>query len=473
MNQSSPTPTNAPVSNLRRFVDFVVAPRSKNRDEAFRERTIRITIAVVGVLLALNLLVSFIVFRDDLTFPSYPEMELLLLILCIIGGFAVSRQGILIAGVVVVLMVGAAAVNIALIPDPLNASEPTAILAFMLTILAAALVLPRSAIFPVTVLCIVGTAMILRNQALIAGTTTDYIAQAIFLWLLRGEFDSRLAAERASAEAAHAARLEADKANRAKSHFLANMTHEFRTPLNAIIGYTDLMLMGVVGEIPEKPKELLGFVKINAQRHLGLVNEVLDMSAIEAGKIDVHIKPENIAQLVTTTVDSLLSLAQQKQLSLKTTVESSMPTDPIRTDGKKIEQIVTNLVGNAVKFTTTGGIEVILGSSQPSDWYLKVKDTGRGMPKDAKEYIFETFRQVESNDAADHQGTGLGLAITLGLVKVIGGTIDVDSEVGKGSTFTVTFPRNPTMGAAENVSPAPLGAVMTGKSENPVQAIAK
>jgi signal transduction histidine kinase len=220
------------------------------------------------------------------------------------------------------------------------------------------------------------------------------------------------------------------------------MTHEFRTPLNAIIGYADLMMMEVVGEIPTQYRELLGYIKSNVQSHLELVNGVLDMSAIEAGRLERYVRPTDVRAEITGAVDDLLSLAVQKNLSLNTLIDVSMPDGDMPTDEAKLRQIVTNLVGNALKFTESGGIQVIVGSAAPADWYVKVKDTGRGIPKDAQAYIFETFRQVESSDSAGHKGTGLGLSITLGLVQLLGGRINVESEVGKGSTFTVTFPRD-------------------------------
>jgi signal transduction histidine kinase len=332
----------------------------------------------------------------------------------------------------------------------------------MIMILVAALVLPRGVLFPIAIGSTIALGVALQlslpgdplNQSHLSSAAFVFLAQAIFLRQLRVEFDNRLAAERASflaAEKARAeaetqrlvaekARAEADEANRAKSQFLANMSHELRTPLNAIIGYTEIMLSGMAGTFTDKQTELQRYVQSNAKRLLALINDILDLAKIESGTIEVLATLSSPRKVIGDTVANMQSLAQTKNIYLKATFSDDVP-EAILTDVGKIQQIVTNLVGNSIKFTTQGGVEVKVSSAGAKGWQIAIADTGRGMPPDAVNYIFETFRQVDASDSRDQKGTGLGLAITKRLIDRLGGTINVTTEIGKGSTFTVTLPR--------------------------------
>jgi len=334
---------------------------------------------------------------------------------------------------------------------------------FMIAILAGALLLPRSVIVWLAVGCTVLVALVIylvqpdsaQNQSAVWSAAFLFIVEGLFLRQIRVEFDSRLSAMSASIKDAEEARHEADRANRAKSQFLATMSHELRTPLNAIIGYTEIMLSGMAGTFTEKQTELHTHVQTNARRLLGLINDVLDLARIEAGVTEVTAVPASPRKFVSEIVASMQSLAQTNHIYLKMTCLDSMP-EVVVCDVGKVQQIVTNLIGNAIKFTSVGGVDVQLLGPGRDSWQIKVVDTGDGMPPGAASYIFERFRQVDGSDTRKQKGTGLGLAIVHGLAERMGGKIEVTSELGKGSTFIVTLPR----GKADTASLAVKDAVL-------------
>jgi signal transduction histidine kinase len=232
----------------------------------------------------------------------------------------------------------------------------------------------------------------------------------------------------------------ADEASRLKSEFLATMSHELRTPLNSIVGYTDLLRQpGLIGDLNERQLDYLQRIIANAERLLSLINNLLDLSRIEAGRLDLVYRPFSPAKLLEDVRVQLEGLAQEKGLTLATTVDSALPT-ALLGDTECLEQILTNLIGNAVKFTKRGSVEVCLSKSGSAYWNIKVTDTGIGIPAPAFEYIFDEFRRVSTNTQDENSGTGLGLAIVRKLVLAMGGTVDVQSTVGEGSTFTVKLP---------------------------------
>ncbi len=269
----------------------------------------------------------------------------------------------------------------------------------------------------------------------------EILGELIFLSGIQGEFESRLTALRTANTDLDKAAKEAQSANRLKSQFLANMSHELRTPLNAIIGYAEIMLNGMAGEIPDSQKKLIGHMHTNGRRLLALINDILDLAKIESGTVDLVLTPESPRKLVSDLLETMQSLATNKSIYLKAEFKEDVP-ERVLCDSKRLQQVITNLVSNAIKFTETGGVTVAVDSTEDfKNWRIHVRDTGRGMPQEAINYIFEVFRQVDGSDSREKQGTGLGLAITKQLVDRMGGTILVTTEMGKGSTFTVTLPR--------------------------------
>jgi len=231
-----------------------------------------------------------------------------------------------------------------------------------------------------------------------------------------------------------------EAANRHKSDFLARVSHDLRTPLNAIIGFTRIVLRKVEGLIPDLQRENLQKVMISSEHLLTLINELLDLAKIDAGKMEViaeTFRVEEIIHMTTTTVEPLL---KDGRVRMVRDIAPDLP--PLKTDRDKLKQILFNLLSNAAKFTEQGEIKVS-ASRENGTLKLAVSDTGIGMKKEALENIFEEFQQAEKTTASKYGGTGLGLAIVKKFVNLMGGDIVVESEVGKGSTFTITMPFSP------------------------------
>jgi signal transduction histidine kinase len=226
-------------------------------------------------------------------------------------------------------------------------------------------------------------------------------------------------------------------ANRAKSEFLANMSHELRTPLNAILGFTEILLDELYGEVPANLREPLVDIQTNGRHLLRLINDVLDLSKIEAGRLELGVGEYSVQEIVDVVHASLRSLAIEKGLTFAVRVAPEIPT--ARGDGRRLTQCLLNLAGNALKFTRQGRVDIDV---RLDDGWLtyRVSDTGIGIPKDEVEHIFAEFRQVDTTITREYGGTGLGLSITKRLVELHGGRIGVESELGKGSTFFFTVP---------------------------------
>jgi signal transduction histidine kinase/HAMP domain-containing protein len=231
----------------------------------------------------------------------------------------------------------------------------------------------------------------------------------------------------------------AEEATRLKSEFLSNMSHELRTPLNSILGLTNLMAQGISGRINEKQKEYIEIIERNGKNLLQLINDILDISKIESGKLELSISKIQFKSFIRSISNSIMPLIERKGLSLTIDADDDIF---IYCDVDKLRQILVNLIGNAAKFTEKGGISIstIVEKGELHDRaIIKVSDTGIGIPADAIDYIFEPFRQVDGSLTREYDGTGLGLNICYNLVKLMGGKIEVESEQGKGSIFIVTL----------------------------------
>jgi signal transduction histidine kinase len=222
---------------------------------------------------------------------------------------------------------------------------------------------------------------------------------------------------------------ELEIASKHKSDFLANMSHELRTPLNAILGYTELILDKIYGEVPENIQEVLDRVEKNGRHLLGLINDVLDLSKIEAGQLVLSLDDYSMKEVVHTVFTSVESLAAEKNLELKVSVSPEMAQG--KGDQQRISQVFLNLVGNAIKFTEAGEVRIEATASN---------DTGRGLSEADQQMIFEEFHQADGSSTRKKGGTGLGLSIAKRIVEMHGGRIWVESTEGKGSTFWFTLP---------------------------------
>jgi len=228
-----------------------------------------------------------------------------------------------------------------------------------------------------------------------------------------------------------------EEASKHKSQFLANMSHELRTPLNAILGYTELVLDGIYGDAPEKMRNVLERIQTNGKHLLGLINDVLDLSKIEAGQLVLTLNDYSIKDMMQGVYVAVEPLAGNKKLNFKLEVPPDLPA--ARGDERRLSQVLLNLVGNAIKFTDTGGV-AMKASAANGSYTVAVADTGPGIAEADQAKIFEEFQQSDSTHTKAKGGTGLGLAIAKRIVEMHGGRLWVESALGSGSTFFFTVP---------------------------------
>jgi PAS domain S-box-containing protein len=229
------------------------------------------------------------------------------------------------------------------------------------------------------------------------------------------------------------------EATRLKSEFLATMSHELRTPLNAIIGYTELQLAGMVGELSEVQQQYQERVFSNANHLLELINDILDLSKVEAGRMELIREPFDLHSWVDQMVQQNRILADEKGLDFITHIDDDMPQN-IMGDSGRLRQIVINLLSNAFKFTHEGQVKLTVKRKSESIWTIIVEDSGIGIPPHKQETIFDEFHQVDNSSTRQYSGTGLGLAIVRKLALAMGGNVRLSSTVGEGSQFSVILP---------------------------------
>jgi signal transduction histidine kinase/CheY-like chemotaxis protein len=305
-----------------------------------------------------------------------------------------------------------------------------------------------------------------------ARNTLTAIAPSLAVALANASANERLAAqsrrlaeqnellEEQRSRIANTAR-ELQRASALKDRFLAAVSHELRTPMTVILGFTGTLLRGTQGELNPQQRESLERVQRNARLLLGLINDVLDISKIESGKADVRREVVSVPSLLQQVLKDYEEAARRKGLSLQIAASPELST--VIGDPAKLTQILANLVGNALKFTETGFVEVRAEPRGKTRWALVVTDSGLGIPEDEHDAIFEEFRQGESADHQGHGGTGLGLAIVRKLAILLGGSVAVQSAAGQGSTFTVTLPREVTESTEPPAASLPAPGSSVGK----------
>lgn len=231
--------------------------------------------------------------------------------------------------------------------------------------------------------------------------------------------------------------IEVEEANRLKSEFLSNMSHELRTPLNSIMALSNVLIQRSHSKLSDEENSYLEIIERNGRNLLKLINDILDLSKIEAGKIDIEVKLTNIGTLVSNIKENIQPLAIKKGLNIAFNSPSDIPA--VETDEARLQQILTNLIGNAVKFTEIGAVNINIGCDKSKVW-IEIADTGIGIPKSDIKHIFDKFRQVDGSSTRSYEGTGLGLSIVQEMINIIGGEIIVSSEIGVGSVFKVILP---------------------------------
>jgi PAS domain S-box-containing protein len=230
-----------------------------------------------------------------------------------------------------------------------------------------------------------------------------------------------------------------EQASALKSQFLANMSHEFRTPLNAILGYTHMLLNNVTGQVTEPQRKSLTRIDSNAKHLLALINDILDITRIEAGRMPLNATSFRVSELFEEVQSELEPIIKRSNLIVSTKQRGAVPS--VRSDRQKVKQIVLNLLSNALKFTPAGSVTMTASyDARRREVAIAVKDTGVGIPVEDQAKVFEDFRQLDSSPARGYGGTGLGLSICRRLANMLGGTIDLDSNPGHGSTFTLRLP---------------------------------
>ncbi len=258
---------------------------------------------------------------------------------------------------------------------------------------------------------------------------------------LNSELEGRIAAATADLAQQNERLLwqseELAKANKLKSDFLASMSHELRTPLNAVIGYSALLLDGISGDLSERQADYVGRSRAAAQHLLSLINDILDLARIEAGKMPVYVEAVHMPELINEVAQQVEPMVTTKKLTFERSLSPELPV--VHTDKTKVKQILLNLLSNAIKFTNRGTITLSV-EFDSTRVRLAVADTGVGIKPDEMDAIWEDFRQLDQSRTRSYGGTGLGLSITRRLTHQLGGEIDVQSVFGEGTTFSVTLP---------------------------------
>jgi signal transduction histidine kinase len=270
-------------------------------------------------------------------------------------------------------------------------------------------------------------------ELLLGGFAAATAVCLLLIFRLRSRY-ARLV-KRTAALAEHAA--ESARSNRAKRQFVASLTHELRTPLNAIVGFADLLCEQRLGPLAEDHQECIEDIRASAHHMLDLVNEALDMARIESGRVPLHPQPVDPAQVVVECVESVRSLAGENEVTV------SVQTQPVGIallDPARLRQVVLNYLSNAIKFTPPGGVILVRAGRAGRDFLVEVTDTGCGIEPEHQRRVFDEFEQL---DGGYRGGTGLGLAVTKQIVEAHGGTVGVQSEPGKGSTFFARLPWAP------------------------------
>lgn len=227
------------------------------------------------------------------------------------------------------------------------------------------------------------------------------------------------------------------EADRLKSIFLASMSHELRTPLNSIIGFTGILLMGMVGDLTDEQRKQLEIVKNSSKHLLALINEILDISKIEAGKAELALEKINISEVACEVASLLKARADEKHIGLICATE---PDFEVFSDRLRLSQILINIAGNALKFTDNGSVNIKVTKKSDNEFEMIISDTGCGVKSEDMHRLFEPFQQIDSLLTKKHEGTGLGLHLTQKIVTLLGGNIKVRSDYGKGTEFIVTLP---------------------------------
>ena len=438
-------PSTTLFDTLLAYANRVTAPSPSVKEPAIRRRIhilaslllVVIVLGILGVLLS-----SVIAPVSDSSEQLTVTISTFLIVVVFCLSYVLSRTKYYLWGAVVSVgyLVLAVIASVAAVPDNLNTDLGYLTLAVLL---GGILFSVRYTLLLIAVTTIAGILVPALHPDV---TLTDAINILLFNFIMSGliavlvvlrERDISQIEQQAT-ELAKAVE-EAKSANMLKDEFLATMSHELRTPLNAIIGFSEVMMMGLAGQLEEKGLHTTKRIHHNSQRLLQLIDDLLDISKIEAGRIDlvnIEIAPQELLADMERTVKPQ---ADEKKIAFIMKLDPNLPGTLVG-DKQRLGQIMINLCTNAIKFTDKGSVTLALRCESDQTWCIEVKDTGIGIPLHAQEFIFDKFRQVDGTSRRAFSGAGLGLAIVRELALVMRGNVTVASKVNEGSTFTVNLP---------------------------------
>jgi signal transduction histidine kinase len=434
------------LSKVRRFL---IEPPDAIRDPERRRRA-RLLSSLLAALILLGIASPFVVptlaptiYSEDYTVLQDPTLYAIAagLVLVTVAYILSRTRHYLVAANITVFAISAAAIAYSVI-QPVDTERMLGYL--VMDVLLGSMLLSVNGTLVLAVANLLGGLLIpvLSPEVALGNLLSGMIYQIIMYTLIMIFAANRqrdlAQIERQTRELAEAVE-QAREANRLKSQFLATMSHELRTPLNAIIGFTEVMMMGLTGEVSPQAQHTTQRIHHNSERLLKLIDDLLDISKIEAGRVEVLRQPIEPASLLGDVRLALQPQADEKRLDLITEVDMNLPPQIVG-DPQRLEQIILNLGTNAIKFTEQGKVVITLRRFDSDQWGIVVEDTGIGIPAHAQEFVFEKFRQVDGTSRRAYGGTGLGLAIVKELALLMDGNVRVESEPSIGSTFTVTLP---------------------------------
>jgi signal transduction histidine kinase len=442
-----PVPVSYEVPGVAISLVIAVAASVLSLSVAATRRAVSVAVFVAGVLLGIGMGAMHVVAMSAMRMAATPAFDARLIVL--------SMAIAIVAGVLLVSLA-----------SRLRSDET--LRGWRRRMAAALLVGPMIAIMHYTAMAgtsfAPGPAPLVSQSQLLAthGLAYTAIASSLLMVLLAlgGAAVDRTLQRRLDATSEHArlrseaesARDAAQAANRAKSEFLAAMSHELRTPLNAIAGYTELLQIGVHGQLNDKQQDDLARIQRSQKHLLSLINDVLNFAKLEAGKVQLYPQTVRVDMLVSTVEAMIAPQLRSRDLHFSRHCDADVPN--VFCDPDKTEQILLNLLSNAAKFTTAGGSIDVSARGANESVQISVHDTGVGIAPDKLDVIFEPFVQIERNLTQNVDGAGLGLAISRDLARAMGGELSVESEVGVGSTFSLTLP---TSGVSEPSRPSDTG----------------
>ena len=445
------------------MIDRFLEVPTADPDDARRRRLLNILLIGVAGLTILTLVATNVARLANLV--GSPEMALLYKsIAAILGGIAViflvnrHLSGAVASSLFLLLLT----VTFAFIDEPRQVVEGRSVFLFTIPILMASVVLRPWASFAMAGI----TALVITPVALSVDivpplpTMLGFFAFALVSWLsarslesalqdlrvLNRELDQRVEERTRELREANKQLAKANERllelDRLKSRFVSMVSHELRTPLGAIQGFAEMLRAGIYGSLTDKQDDALQRVQKNTKKLLNIVNDLLDQARIEAGELSLHPAPFSPEVLAEDLQSTMGVLAEQKGLSLTVEVDEDTPR-PVYGDKERLHQVLVNLTNNAIKFTDAGDIQVRIGSANGDyahHWAMEVSDTGPGISEKDRELVFTPFRRVDDSMTREHTGVGLGLSIVKQLVELMDGDIILESDVGRGSTFTVVLP---------------------------------